>query len=337
MALKSRNISKLFPIQALALKPILDGANCVVRARTGSGKSLAFAIPLVEKLLRLQQQGGGGGIKHVPRALILAPTRELAMQLDRDFQSLTDPSGRLRCTCIYGGAESWPQKQALRRGMDIVVGTPGRVLDMIERRELYLGNVGIVVLDEADQMLDMGFKDDINKVLEQKGAQKIQLLLFSATMPGWVQSVIETHMDKVHETECGRESRVADLKQVMESRALHGDIAQENREATLRGFREGKFRVLIATDVAARGLDIPDVEVVIQTCPPDSHEQYVHRCGRTARAGTNGTSILCYKAAEESMVWRIEKKAGISFKRVGAPQQVDGPAERIHHALIFSH
>ncbi|GAB0496495.1 hypothetical protein MMPV_007807 [Pyropia vietnamensis] len=379
-ALASKNISALFPIQA-ATFDLLFHKKCDVigRARTGSGKTLAFVLPIVEALAASEDEGKLPGRQSKPLVLVLAPTRELAQQVERDFSWIGSAHG-LKSACFYGGSLMQPQVSALRtgRGVDILVGTPGRVLDHIERGTLSLAGVRYVVLDEADEMLSMGFSEDVEKILAACTADVKQTLLFSATIPRWVKDLASKYLrrdrtqtvDMVSDDKnrtntdithlmlsCPPSSRLAVLADVIRLYAgttgkcliftdtkveatelgstpiisaalgtigtLHGDIPQSTREHTIAAFRSGKIRVLVATDVAARGLDVPNVELVVQTHPPTHYETYIHRSGRTGRAGKTGTAITFYSLREKSSIGLIRHKAGIKFKRVSAPQTAD--------------
>jgi ATP-dependent RNA helicase DDX21 len=281
-------------------------------------------------------------------------------------------SSGLAATCIYGGTPYYAQENELRRGVDVVVGTPGRVLDHLERGNLAVEALEYLVLDEADQMLDIGFKDAIEAVLRAI-THPHQTLLYSATVPDWVRNTAQAHMraDKVTidlvkdedvktstliehlAVRCHWQDRQATLKDILllysgahgrtivftetkreanelalkadlkGAQALHGDIPQQQRETTLQGFRAGTFRVLIATDVAARGLDIPEVDVVVQCEPPQDVDTYVHRSGRTGRAGKSGVCIVFYKPAQEYLLANIERRTGAKFRRIGSPQPAD--------------
>ncbi|CAM9988704.1 unnamed protein product [Ectocarpus sp. 4 AP-2014] len=342
------------------------------------GKTLAFAVPVIEKLL----MAGAGSLKpgRKPRVLVMAPTRELAKQVAADFE-LTAPS--LKTTCIYGGAPYRPQEDALRWGLDVVVGTPGRLLDHVGRGTLQLSDAEFIILDEADQMLDMGFKEEMEKVFEacgEEGEKGRQMLLFSATMPLWVDKVVKEYMkeDRVfidlvkegtvkaskdvehigipcHWT--SRSSTINDIvsvygaggnkrtivfcttkrdcnelcmdpKMTYDCQALHGDITQANRESTLAGFKKGSFKVLVATDVAARGLDMI-VDLVLNAEPPTHQsgrvdtESYVHRSGRTGRAGRKGMCITLYTPRQRGGLGEIERHIGNDFAWRGAPQPDD--------------
>lgn len=309
----------------------------------------------------------------------MSPTRELAKQIAAEFESV---GIGLRCTTIYGGTKYEAQEAALRRGVDIVVGTPGRIIDLLDRGRLSLTAIEWLVLDEADEMLNFGFQDDIEKILSKMVGAR-QTLLFSATLPDWVKQVSAKHLKPDHlsvdlvgtdklqtatgvthlaipagthskttilgdtvktyapngrtivftatkkeANEIALSSNIASLCQV-----LHGDIDQHQREVSLNGFKEGKFPVLVATDVAARGLDIPSVDLVIQTSPPDSTETYIHRAGRTARAGKEGTCITLYSRPQLRDVKNIERLASIKFQYVDPPQAKDIAKEQAWTAL----
>ncbi|WP_242614363.1 DEAD/DEAH box helicase [Actinomadura roseirufa] len=318
-----------FPIQELALPIALGGHDIIGQARTGTGKTLAFGIALLQRI----RHGG-----REPQALVVAPTRELALQVTDD---LLVAGGKLgtRVLSVYGGRAYEPQIEALREGVDVVVGTPGRLLDLVKQKHLDLSKVGVLVLDEADRMLDLGFLPDIERIIDRIPAQR-QTMLFSATMPGEivalsrryltrptnvraeahaesdatpqvVQHVFQAHqMDKPEmlarllqaegrgltmvfcQTKRACDRVAADLAQRgFDAAAVHGDLGQSQRERALRAFRNGKIDVLVATDVAARGLDVDDVTHVVNYECPDSAETYVHRIGRTGRAGKEGTAV----------------------------------------------
>ncbi|XP_072883279.1 nucleolar RNA helicase 2 isoform X2 [Hemitrygon akajei] len=366
--LKARGVTHLFPIQAQTFNHIFDGSDCVAQARTGTGKTFSFAIPLVEKLqLDVTEQRRG----RAPKVLILAPTRELAIQVSKDIKDVTR---KLSVACFYGGTAYNGQMDSIRNGIDILVGTPGRIRDHLQNMKINLSKLKHVVLDEVDQMLDMGFAEqveDILKVAYKKDSKdNPQTLLFSATCPPWVYEVARKYMKDDHKQvdligkrtqraattvehlaiTCHwseRPSVIADIIQVysgsqgrtivfcetkkevnelvmnnslkQEAQCLHGDIPQKTREATLKGFRDGSFEVLVATNVAARGLDIPEVDLVIQNCPPKDVDSYIHRSGRTGRAGRTGVCICLYQRKEAGSLRSVEMKAGLKFKHVGVP------------------
>ena len=334
-ALEADTIVRTFAIQELTLPIALLGHDLIGQARTGMGKTLGFGVPLLQRLLH---EDAAHTAERAPRALVIVPTRELCVQVARD---LTRAASRtdLVVTSVYGGRAYEPQVAALRAGVDVVVGTPGRLLDLAKNGSLILGAVHVLVLDEADEMLDLGFLPDIEKVLAMVPATK-QTMLFSATMPGPIitlarsfmsrpthiraeapaegathlttrQFVYRAHaMDKVElvaralqATDRGltmiftrtkrTAQKVADdlTERGFAAAAVHGDLGQAAREQALRAFRAGKVDVLVATDVAARGIDVEDVTHVINFQCPDDEKTYIHRIGRTGRAGRTGTAI----------------------------------------------
>jgi len=375
--LTERGMGKLFPIQALTFDPIYDGKDLIGRAQTGTGKTLSFALPIVERLA--QQTKGNKPYGRTPVVLVLLPTRELAKQVANEFQLLS-PS--LFTLCVYGGAPYGPQEGGLARGTDVVVGTPGRLVDLLNKGTLKLENIQFVVLDEADEMLKEGFQDAIEFILSSIKTQH-QTLLFSATIPNWVETASSKYMrteeiemidlvggkDRIqtsnlvtHISICCQKQRTktghflpsssllgdviklyagsgrtivfastkAEANELglsssiqKDCQVLHGDIAQSQREITLSGFREGTFSILVATDVAARGLDIPEVDLVIQCEPPRDVEAYIHRSGRTGRAGRQGSCVLFFSSSQAWLIRNIEKNAGIKFQRMGTPQPED--------------
>ncbi|KAL7841834.1 hypothetical protein SRHO_G00255250 [Serrasalmus rhombeus] len=370
--LEARGVKYLFDIQVKTFNPVYDGKDVIGQARTGTGKTFSFAIPLVEKLQSGPEDKRRG---RPPKVLVLAPTRELAIQVARDFKDVTR---KLSVVCFYGGTAYNPQVDAIRSGIDILVGTPGRIKDHLQNNKLDLSLLKHVVLDEVDQMLDMGFAEQVEEILSAsyaKGAESNpQTLLFSATCPPWVYDVAKKYMRSqyVHVDLIGKKTQkaattvehlaitchwsqraavIGDIVQVysgshgrtiifcetkkqahelsmnpsikQNAQSLHGDIAQKQRELTLKGFRSGTFEVLVATNVAARGLDIPEVDLVVQCSPPKDVESYIHRSGRTGRAGRTGICICLYQRKEEDQLRYVEQKAGITFKRVGVPTAND--------------
>lgn len=370
--LQSRGIEALFPVQALTFDAIMKQKDVLVQARTGSGKTLAFGIPIVERLLKLPNSGAAARGRG-PAAVIFCPTRELAIQVQ---DVLSGIGCGLVVTALYGGVAYANQERVLRGGVDIVVATPGRAKDMLEKGTLRFDRVAMACLDEADHMLDIGFKDDIeyllSQVAEQNGSLNAekpvhQTLLFSATVPDWVHTCSFIAKEKEFIDMVGKEavrtastikfyrrkcnfseisSMLADLIKVysgahgrtlvftntkkdchdlsinntkLDSQCLHGDMQQEQRESTMKSFRENKFSVLIATDVAARGLDLPMVDLVIQCAPPGDIDAFIHRAGRTGRAGRKGVCVLLYQTREEYIVERIERHAKMKFEILPAP------------------
>lgn len=328
--LEAAGLFTTFPIQALTLPLALRGQDIIGQARTGTGKTLAFGIPLLQML--------GDAPSGAPKALVVVPTRELAIQVADDLR-IAAVNLPARILTVYGGRAYEPQIDALEAGVDIVVGTPGRLLDLVERRHLNLGAVQALVLDEADKMLDLGFLPDVERIVKRTPDSR-QTMLFSATMPGDVvtlarrhmrqptniraeghdapapppntrQHVFRTHqMDKIEVLARLLQARDRGLTMVfcqtkraadqvagaLETRGfavatVHGDLGQGQRERALRAFRSGKVDVLTATEVAARGLDVDDVTHVVNYECPDDDMTYVHRIGRTGRAGRTGVAV----------------------------------------------
>lgn len=337
-ALKELGAESPFPIQAATIPVVLEGRDVLGRGRTGSGKTIAFAAPTVERLMKLWADSGKAGGKRQfgrsPRALILAPTRELALQIDRTVQPIAQSVG-LFTTQIYGGVPQGRQVGALQRGVDIVIGTPGRVEDLIEQGRLDLSEVAITILDEADHMCDLGFLEPVQRILRRTG-EGGQKLLFSATLDSGVATLVDEFLvdPAVHEVAGedqssgtiehrvfvidNRDKRdiVAQLadregKTLVFSRtrafaedltdhladagilavALHGDLNQSRRTRNLQQLTSGRVDVLVATDVAARGIHVDDIDLVIQADAPDEYKTYLHRSGRTGRAGREGRVV----------------------------------------------
>ena len=374
--LKLKQIESLFEVQKKVYNPIYDGKNVIVASLTGSGKTLAFVLPTLMRYIDKNELN-----QDHPRILVMAPTRELSIQIGREYSDLSSKNLSFRTVLIYGGVSMDDQIDKLRNGCDIIVGTPGRIIDMIERGHLKVDKIKTIILDEADKMLDMGFEESITGIYKKiteddKGKRRdIQVCLFSATIENWVRKVArkiipkenEIYIDLVKDlsnktpktvthlaVNCIKSEKtttIADLilcyggrnkstlvfvntkkecsdlmisdKIKEEVQIIHGDINQIQREATLIAFRNGKVKCLVATDVASRGLDIPSVDLVIQSEPPKDIDSYIHRAGRTARAGRSGTCITLYTRYTECLLERIEQKAKIKIKRIGAPQKKD--------------
>lgn len=344
------------PIQVAAMPPLLAGRDIIGRARTGSGKTAAFALPMLE----LVKEGGG----HV-RALVLCPTRELAIQVGDAIREHATKLSKVRGVTIYGGSPYPPQIRALRSGCSIVVGTPGRVIDLMERGSLDLSNLELFVLDEADEMLRMGFIEDIERLLAETPSER-QVALFSASMPPPIRKVAGRYLrDPVeiqvegkaltvdHITQCwlvvpgnrklealirilqGTErgptlvfARTrASCNEVAEqlarrgygADALHGDLSQAARERVLNRLRSGDLSLLIATDVAARGLDVRGLTHVINLDLPENKEIYVHRIGRTGRAGAKGTAISLATPGQQRFMRQIEQSLRVQIEQVQVP------------------
>jgi ATP-dependent RNA helicase DeaD len=340
------------PIQAAVIRPLLEGRDVVGQAQTGSGKTAAFGIPLVE---RLQKTGVVG-------AIVLVPTRELCRQVTAELEQLAKYKG-LRILSVYGGTRMRGQFSALAKGIDVVVGTPGRVLDHLGRGTLKLDGVRYVVLDEADEMLDIGFAEDIERILRRTPRER-QTVLFSATVPGWVQRLIRRYqhhpvqiaIEPERSTvstvvqryfEVAEQDKFAGLlslaaeqidpdarllifrrmqvgvdrlaqqlaRQGWQAQALHGGMAQNERTRAIDAYRAGELQVLIATNVAARGLDIPDITHVINYDIPQNPEEYIHRIGRTARAGKFGEAITFVGEWDAPFLAAIQEQVGDALER----------------------
>ena len=357
-ALRARGYATPTPIQRQAIPHLLAGEDLLGIAQTGTGKTAAFALPVLQQLAAAADPGR----PRAPRALVLAPTRELAIQIHDDFHDYGAGSG-LRQTVILGGVSQHPQVAALSRPIDIVVATPGRLLDLCEQGHVGLAHITHFILDEADRMLDMGFIHDVRKIIRQLPARR-QSLLFSATMPPAVASLAQQLLHRPTRVEVTpaattvatvqqfvyfvnaadkpsllrellrdsalsrvlvfartkhRANRVAERisKQGVEADALHGNKSQNARQRALERFRTGDSRVLVATDIAARGLDVDGISHVINFELPHEPESYVHRIGRTARAGASGCALsFCDPGTETAQLRGIEKLTGIALDTV---------------------
>lgn len=356
-ALASAGIVHPFPIQAMTLPVALGGHDIIGQAKTGTGKTLGFGVPLVHRAIGPNDAGFDGlKVPGAPQSLVIVPTRELAVQVARDL-TLAASQRSVRVASIYGGRAFEPQVEALKRGVEIVVGTPGRLLDLNRQRLLNLANVKAVVLDEADEMLDLGFLPDVEKLLAATPEVR-QTMLFSATMPGPVVAMARRYMSRpthiraadpsdegvtkkdirqviyrVHNMD--KDEMVAKILQAegrgrtiiftktkraaaklsdeltargFAAAAIHGDLGQGAREQALRAFRNDKVDVLVATDVAARGIDVEDVTHVINFQCPEDEKTYLHRVGRTGRAGHKGTAVT-FIDWEDVPRWSLINKA----------------------------
>lgn len=415
--LSEKGIVQFTPVQGEAFGSVVAGRDVIGRSRTGTGKTLAFGLPSLTRLIKWTETKGfrderGRMARGRPVSMIvLCPTRELARQVEDELSSVARPLG-LYSEVFHGGVSYEPQSRALRQGVDILVGTPGRLIDHIERGNLDLSECDIAVLDEADEMLNMGFADDVEVILDGLGEandKKPQCLLFSATTPPWVTTIGRKYqedviaidatgdeggarvantvrhlavqvpfgagykksiLEDIIAVEISKEKRELGVENTDESsdespineiaaaaaarkdktsgamqqkifgktivftqtkreadelvsggifksltaQALHGDVGQKQRDATLAAFRAGAFNVLVATDVAARGIDIQDVDLVIQFDPPRDTDTYVHRSGRTGRAGNKGVSLLLFDQRQQRDIVRIEKSLGHGFR-----------------------
>jgi superfamily II DNA/RNA helicase len=383
-ALADQGITTAFPIQALALPAALAGQDIIGQARTGTGKTLAFGIPLLERVAAESPQRPG-----TPAGLVVVPTRELAIQVAGDLAATGARTGA-RVVTLYGGRAYEPQIVCLRETVDAVVGTPGRLLDLVHRRHLHLGQVHTLVLDEADKMLDLGFLPDVERILELTPRGR-QTMLFSATMPGEVVTLARRHLHhplhiraeqegepahvpltaqhafRAHQLDkvemlarvlqatdrgltmvfCRTKRAAGQVADALASRgfaaaAVHGDLGQAQRERALRAFRHGKVDVLVATEVAARGLDVEDVTHVVNYECPEDEKAYLHRIGRTGRAGRAGVAVTFVDWRDLPRWKLIDSALGLGlpeppetystsehlFRALGIPPQATGQLPR---------
>jgi superfamily II DNA/RNA helicase len=377
-ALDQVGITTPFPIQAMAIPIALTGTDMIGQARTGTGKTLAFGIPLLQRIVvpgdrdyaQLSKPGA-------PQALVVTPTRELASQVSSDLATASN-RGRARVLTVYGGVGYEDQLGTLRHGADVVVGTPGRLLDLVDRGALDLGHTKVLVLDEADKMLDLGFLPDVERIL-RKTPELRQTMLFSATMPAAIVSLARRHMRhpvniraesgddtttvpttaqfvyQVHDLDkpeivarilqaenrnrvmifCRTKRAAQRLSDDLAERgfaaaSIHGDLNQFAREKALRRFREGRIDVLVATDVAARGIDVEGVTHVINYECPDDEMVYVHRIGRTGRAGASGIAITFLDWADLVRWTVINNTLGLPFEE---PEETYSTSAHLYHDL----
>lgn len=364
-ALASHGITTAFPIQEMCLGLALEGRDVIGQAKTGTGKTLGFGIPVIQRIAAPgteQYAQLPSEAVNKPQALIVCPTRELALQVSTDIQQAGEKLG-IRVLSVYGGRAYEPQIDALRAGIDIVVGTPGRIIDLATRGDLDLSHVRELVLDEADEMLDMGFLPDVERIVALVPSNR-QTLLFSATMPGQIIALARRYMNQpthIRASEPGDESATVDaieqhvwrahpmdkielLARVLQANgrglamiftrtkrkaqkitdeltergfavgAVHGDLGQGAREQALRAFRSGKIDVLVATDVAARGIDVEGVTHVINYECPDDEKTYLHRVGRTGRAGASGVAVTLVDWEDIARWQMIDRALKLPFK-----------------------
>lgn len=376
------------PIQAAAIPALLAGRDVLGQAQTGTGKTAAFALPLLQRL---------DGSRRVPQLLVLTPTRELALQVATACEGYAAGRAGLSVLAIYGGQPYPVQERPLRRGVQVVVGTPGRVMDHLRRGSLSLADVSALVLDEADEMLAMGFLEDVTAILEHVPEAR-QTALFSATMPGPLRRIAERHLDDPVTVTTARSERAAatvrqrhlvvrqrdkleallgllevepmdgllvfvrtktravEMAEALAARghaagALNGDMAQALRERTVGQFKDGRLDILVATDVAARGLDVERVSHVLNLDMPSGSESYVHRIGRTGRAGRTGEAILFVAPKERRLLHHLARTLGRPIPALRPPSleevnarrverflaRVDGALERVHDPALARH
>ena len=360
-AIEDMGFTNPTPIQKMAIPDALKGIDITAQAQTGSGKTLAFAVPVLEKIFIPDKS---------PQAIILCPTRELCMQVADEIAKVGSKIKKLKVLAVYGGQPIGKQTRVLKKGVHIVVGTPGRVIDHIERGNLDLIGVESVVLDEADEMLEMGFREDIERILSDTPNQR-QTLLFSATMPKEIRDIakkyqknpkfikvankkqnipkitqyafkcdikdkfdsltrlIEAYDVKLVLIFCNTKKSVDFVKKHLKKQdfsvdALHGDMTQQARDKVMNKFRNGNIDILVATDVAARGLDIDGVDVIINYDVPQNADDYIHRIGRTARAGKTGFAFTLVSKDEIQRFENIKKSnRNIADKEVPTPEEIN--------------
>jgi len=355
-ALKEMGYENFTEVQVEAIPKVMEGRDIIAQSNTGTGKTAAFGIPLLQKI---------DTDNRMPQAIVITPTRELAVQISKEFDKMSQYMSQVSIVTVFGGSDIGTQIRKIKKGVQIIVGTPGRLIDLIRRKVIKLEDVQMTVLDEADEMLKMGFKEDIELVLENIG-HKTQILLFSATMPKPIQNIAKTfldnpamvktlregitakevkqnyfiirHKDKIEalgrvlDTYCNKltvifcntKRSVDEVFDVLVDKGyncdkIHGDINQAQRLDTLNKFNNGLVDVLVATDVAARGLDIKEVEAVINYEVPQKEEYYVHRIGRTGRAGREGVSFTLATNKELRKIQDIERYTKKSIRKRSIP------------------
>jgi ATP-dependent RNA helicase RhlE len=349
------------PIQAQAIPPALLGLDVVATAQTGTGKTLAFSLPIIELLTRTPVSGPK------PQALVLTPTRELAIQIYEAFTAVANNTG-IRAAVVVGGMSEQKQLQAVRRGVQVVIATPGRLCDFLQRKLVALDSVKIAVLDEADRMLDMGFLPDVERILRLTAPER-QTLFFSATMEaGATAALIAKHLKnptriavgsvtkpaeniEMHVYQVEQDRKLSLLHNLLEaqhgsflvfartkhgadklarklvakgvrSTAIHGDRSQNQRNAALKGFQDGQYRVLVATDVAARGIHVNNIAHVVNYDLPQAPEDFIHRVGRTGRAGATGVASTFATSSERNSIRAIERTLKMSLTRRELPEGI---------------
>ncbi|MBO3285202.1 DEAD/DEAH box helicase [Paenibacillus sp. FSL M8-0228] len=350
-ALKEQGISSPTPVQQESIPLLMEGQDVIAEAHTGTGKTLAFLLPILQKL-NLD--------KRHPQALVIAPTRELALQITEEAKCLAAAEPSLSLLAVYGGQDVERQLRKLKGGAQLIIGTPGRLLDHLRRGTLDLGGIKMLVLDEADQMLHMGFLNDVETILQEVPYRR-QTMLFSATMPAGIRKLARVYMNEpvdvkvksassvpvsqirqvvVQTTDRGKQQALVDMLNTdrpylavifcrtkrraaklneelqemgFQSGELHGDLSQNKREQVMKAFREAKLQLLVATDVAARGLDVEGVTHVFNYDMPQDAESYIHRIGRTGRAGGKGVAVTLATPRDIPELRNIQKVAGVTF------------------------
>ena len=367
-SIKELGFKKPTPIQNKVIPHLLlSNQDLIATAQTGTGKTAAFGLPLLQRTDTYSNK---------IQTLILCPTRELCLQIGKDLSTYSKYFKNINILSVYGGAKIDKQIRSLKKGPQIIVGTPGRTKDLIKRKKLFLKNIKQLVLDESDEMLSMGFKDDLEFIIKSASKEK-QILLFSATMNSKVNTVTKKYMKNPLEISVASVNRAAEnvdhLFYVVQARdryevvkrvadmnpniygivfcrtrretkevanklmndhynadTIHGDLTQNERDDVMRRFRKRQLQILVATDVAARGLDVEELTHVINYNLPDDDEIYVHRSGRTGRAGKNGISIAIIHGREHRRIKEIEQKSGISFKRQNVPNGLEICKKRLY-------
>lgn len=369
-AIAEMGFVKLTPIQKKAIPEILKGLDITAQAQTGSGKTVAFAIPVIENIFIDDKS---------PQAIVLCPTRELCLQVADEFSKIGSRTKKLKVLAVYGGQPIGKQTRVLRKGVHIVVGTPGRVIDHVERGNLDLTCIERVVLDEADEMLDMGFRDGIERILNETGYRK-QTLMFSATIPKEIRKIAEnyqknpkfirisnkkrnipkitqyafrtTHKHKFNDliriieaydisqalifsnTKKGVDFVFKNLKKRgYSAESLHGDMTQKTRDRVMNKFRNGNTCYLVATDVAARGLDISNLEFIINYDVAQNHDFHIHRIGRTARAGESGFAFTLVSKEDNRSFENIKKES--KGKIIEKKLPTDSDIEKIKNERVL--
>ncbi|MDP4083295.1 MAG: DEAD/DEAH box helicase [Bacillota bacterium] len=350
--LKANGISLPTPIQERAIPSIIVGKDMIAQAQTGTGKTFTFVLPILQKI--------NPDDEHV-QALIVTPTRELALQITNEIENFTKHIENIRVLAVYGGQDVEKQLKKLKKNVQIVVGTPGRLLDHIRRGTIELSKVSFLVLDEADQMLHIGFLDEVEEIINETPKSR-QTMLFSATIPGEIRKLAKRHMNSPQNIQvqnkqmpalsvkqqaifttdrakqavlmeciqthrpflavifCRTKRRVSKLFEVLKANRfncdeLHGDLSQSKREQVMERFRNAEIQLLIATDVAARGLDVEGVTHVFNYDIPQDAESYIHRIGRTGRAGNTGLAITLYSGKDRQALEKIEKDLDLTIKK----------------------